>query len=286
MTGDLSAICRKHPDKFRISGTLRLDRCPVCAGTDFATIWQLPQTRLRNATYLSSRGASYHKTYLDYLPMLITPQEIFAFDLCGDCEAIFLNPKADDHAAYGEDGSKVLHYRKHGLKPWRNAAAAYLRHLPDGTRTVLDAACGAGQMLAMFRSRHASFKLIGLELSRPSVEFMRRELGLESHVADLDRDELDTVVPPGSVDYVVFNEGYEHVRAPTVVLTKLLRMLRPGGRLRFSAQAYGPQFGLQIRVGEPIFISARTLDWTLERTGAQLIDLTTTNKMYVTLEKR
>ena len=278
-------ICRRHPDKFRIAGNVQLDQCPVCASTDHPTIWQLPQQHLERETYLSSPGSPYHNTYISDLPMLTTPQAIFIFDMCQNCEAIFLNPKYDDQAAYEKDESKVRAYRQHGLDSWRAAADDYWRHAPEGTRTVVDAACGAGQMLAVYREGRPELKLVGLEISRPSVAWMREELGLDGHLADLDRDDLDPIVPPGSVDYVIMNESYEHVRTPTVTIAKLVRMLRPGGRIRFSAQSYGPEYELQIRVSEPIYISERTLEYTAAATGTKLIDPAKSAKMHITLEK-
>jgi SAM-dependent methyltransferase len=140
-------------------------------------------------------------------------------------------------------------------------------------------------MLAVLREFQPGLKLIGLEISRPSVAFIREQLDIESHFADLDEDSLDALIPPGTVDYVIFNEAYEHVRTPTVVVEKLLRMVRQGGRVRYSAQAYGPDIDLQIRVSEPIYIGARTLEWTLERTGAKLVDIHTSAKMYISLQK-
>jgi SAM-dependent methyltransferase len=285
MDAAFQALCKKHPDRFRLFGDVYLERCPVCLGTDHLPIWQLPQTKLTARTFLSSPGAAYDNTYISSLPMLTTPQDIYVFHFCQQCEAIFLNPKKDDQAKYENDSSKIRAYRERGLEPWQNAATNYMKAAPSGTRTVVDAACGAGQLLSVVKAKEPSLRVIGLELSRPAVSFMRDELGLESYVADLDNEDLDALIAPGSADYIIFNEAYEHVRTPTIVLKRLLRLLRPGGRIRFSAQAYGPEFALQIRVGEPIFVSAKTVDWTLAQTGSKLLELRVASKMYITLEK-
>jgi len=282
---NFAELYRGHPDKFKLAGSVVLDRCPVCFGSDHPTVWLLPQKSLGAGTFLSSPGRPFHNTYLAYLPMLTTPQEIYAFDMCQECQAIFLNPKHDDHASYARDASKVRAFREYGIDPWRSATDNYMKDAPFETKTVLDAACGAGQMLAVLRDRNPDLRLIGLELSRPSVEFISGELGIEAHIADLDNDDMDRFVLPGTVDFVIFNESYEHVRNPTTTLRRLVRTLRPGGRIRFSAQAYGPEFDLQIRVGEPIFISAATLDWTIKNTATKLVNFVAAGKMYVTLEK-
>jgi SAM-dependent methyltransferase len=281
----VSDLCRRHADKFNLAGDVHLDKCPVCFGTEHPTIWQLPMSYLDKPTYLSSPGEAYDQTHINYLPMLTTPHTIFVFDMCQDCGAIFLNPKRDAQAGYANDVSKIEAIRDRPIETWRGAAANFMKHAPPDTRVVVDAACGAGEVLANVQLLDPGIKPIALELSRPSIEFIHDHFGIEGHVVDLDLDELDAVIAPGSVDYVIFCEAYEHVRTPTVVLQKLLRLLRPGGRISFSAQAYGPQFNLHIRPGEPIFICDQTLQWMIAKTNTRLVQYECFEKMHVTLEK-
>lgn len=105
-------------------------------------------------------------------------------------------------------------------------------------------------------------------------------------MVDLDLDALDSTVAPGSVDFIVFYEAFEHVRQPLAALRKLVGMLRSGGRIHFSAQYYGPQSSLQIRVGEPIYIDRHGLDWVVSQLDVRLHDLTIDTKFRVTLQKR
>ncbi len=272
-------------ENFAVAGTIVLERCPVCESSRIGRIWQLPQTRLGAPTFLNSPGSPYHEYYLDYLPMLTVPQQIFIFDICADCHSIFRNPKDDDQAGYRNDTSKVASFKAEGTDQFKGVAALCERHFPRDTKVVVDAACGAGQVLDIFRGRHPELKLMGLELSQPSVDFMRSR-GFDAATADLDLDDLDPVVAPGSVDFIVFYEAFEHVRSPVVVLKKLVRMLRPGGRLHFSAQYYGPKSSLQVRVGEPIYIDRHGLDWVVSQLDASLVDLVANVKLRVTLQKR
>jgi SAM-dependent methyltransferase len=273
------------PENFQIAGTVVLDRCPVCDSGDIGRLWQLPQTRLGAATYLNSPGSPFHDFYLDYLPLLKVPQSIFVFDMCRCCHAIFRNPKDDDQTSYRNDTSKVESFKKQGTAPFLGISKTCEKHFPRKTQVVVDAACGAGQVLSVLRQRHPELKLIGLELSQPSVDFIR-SCGIEAATADLDYDELDLMVPPGSADFVVFYEAFEHVRRPLTVLHKLVRMLRPGGRLHFTAQYYGPESELQIRVGEPIYIDRHGLDWIVAQLDADLHDLQVDVKLRVTLQRR
>jgi SAM-dependent methyltransferase len=270
---------------FKLAGTVRLDACPVCESGHITQIWQLPQSRLDGKTFLSAPGSAHNNTYLDYLPLLKVPQEIFGFDICADCHSIFRNPKDDDQEIYKRDTSKVRSYKEHGLDPFRGTADTYISKFPANTHVVVDAACGSGQILAILRERNPELRLFGLELSAPSIEWMK-SLGIDGAVTDLDFDDLDTHVAPGTVDFIVFNEAFEHVRSPLQVLKKMFRMLRPGGRIHFTAQYFGPENGLQIRVGEPIYIDRHGLDWVIAQVDAKLIDLKADIKYRVTLEKK
>ena len=271
-------------ENFALAGTIALDRCPVCDSAEIGRLWQLPQTRLDATTHLNSPGSPFHDFYLDHLPMLKVPQQIFVFDICRFCHSVFRNPKDDDQSSYRNDSSKVAAFRSKGTAPFAGIVKVCERRFPRNTRTVVDAACGAGQALALLNERHPTLKLIGLELSRPSVDFIR-SLGIEASVVDLDLEELDSIIAPDSVDFILFYEAFEHVRQPVTVLKKLVRSLRGGGRLHFSAQYYGPESSLQVRVGEPIYLDRHGLDWVVSQLDAGVHDLTIDTKFRVTLQK-
>lgn len=272
-------------ENFLLAGTIVLDRCPVCDSSEIGRLWQLPQSRLGAPTYLNSPGSPFHDFYLDYLPLLKVPQQIFVFDICRFCHSIFRNPKDDDQTSYSNDTSKVEAFRSQGTAPFNGIVNLCEKRFPRDVKTVIDAACGAGQALALLGERRPELDLMGLELSRPSVEYMS-SLGIKAAVVDLDRDDLDPIVAPGSVDFILFYEAFEHVRQPVTVLKKLVRMLRPGGRLHFTAQYYGPESSLQVRVGEPIYIDRHGLDWVVSQLDAGIHDLTVNIKFRVTLQRR
>jgi SAM-dependent methyltransferase len=221
---------------------------------------------------------------LDHLPLLKVPQQVFFFDMCGFCHSVFRNPKDDDQANYRKDMSKVAAFKAQGTAPFTGIVSTCEQRFPKATKTVVDAACGAGQALALLRQRHPELKLFGLELSGPSVEHMR-SLGIDAAVADLDHDELDPILPPASVDFIIFYEAFEHVRQPLTVLKKLVRLLRQGGRLHFTAQYYGPESSLPVRVGEPIYLDRHGLDWVVSQLDVGVHDLVVDTKFRVTLER-
>lgn len=272
-------------ENFTIAGTIALDRCPVCDSREIGRLWQLPQTRLGAPTHLHSPGSPYHEFYLDYLPLLTVPQKIFIFDICRFCHSVFRNPRDDDHTSYKKDKSKVAAFKAKGTAPYKWIADSATKRFPRNTRTIVDAACGAGQTAVLLRELHPDARIVGLELSQPSVDYMH-SLGLEASVVDLDEDDLDPVIAPGSVDFILFYEAFEHVRKPLVVLRKLVRLLRSGGRVQFSAQYYGSKSPLQIRVGEPIYIDQHGLDWIVSQLDVSLSAFVADTKFRVTLQKR
>lgn len=277
-------VFSRFRDQFKLVGNVRLDACPVCDCKDIGELWRLPQNRLSTTAYIDAPGSPMNRTYLQFLPTLETPQNIFKFDICDKCESIFLNPKSDDQEIYARDESKVLSFRTKGAAPFKRHAESYLKAMKPDAQVVVDAACGAGQALYLMREARPDLHLIGLELSKPSVEFMNSELGIEAYTTDLDHEDLDPYVAPESVDFIILQEAFEHVRQPLTVMKKLVRMLKPGGRMHFTAQFYGSN-PLQIRVGEPIYINEKGFRWVLDQIGMTLIEDRRDIKIRATIEK-
>jgi len=271
-------------DRFKLTGRVTLTACPLCGSEEIGLLWQLPQNRLPPGVRLSAPGHSINTLYIDYLPTLEAPQSIFRFDICAVCETIFLNPKSDDQAIYVADKSKVKSFREKGVDEFRGFVRGTLALMPAETRKVVDMACGAGQALHLLREARPEIAYVGLELSKPSVDFMRDELKFEAHQVDLDRDDLDAIVAPGSVDFVIVQEAYEHVRDPITLMKKAARMLRPGGLVWMTAQYWGDN-ALQIRVGEPIYINEKGFRLTLEECGLHVEKLTRDVKIRALLRK-
>ncbi len=99
----------------------------------------------------------------------------------------------------------------------------YIRRLDDlSGKRVLDIPCGEGRATWEFRRKNA--EVIALDLF---PEFLR-VADVEARYADLTEP---LPVESASVDYVVCEEGIEHVPNQLAVLEEFNRVLRPGGRL-------------------------------------------------------
>jgi SAM-dependent methyltransferase len=83
-------------------------------------------------------------------------------------------------------------------------------------------------------ARRAGYRVKGVELSPPAVEFARRELGLEIFEGLLEKAPW----AEGSFDLAYADNVLEHTTSPEGVLKDLHRMLRPGGHLIVIVPSY------------------------------------------------
>jgi SAM-dependent methyltransferase len=99
----------------------------------------------------------------------------------------------------------------------------YIRSLPDLTgKVVLDIPAGDGRASNEFHRKNATVKALDL-----FPEFMRAP-GVDAEFGDM----AETLpLPDESVDYVLCQEGIEHVSDQLGLLNEFNRVLKPGGQL-------------------------------------------------------
>ena len=273
-----------HDLEIKTYGSVLKKTCPVCDSAAIEPVWRIPMTQI-------DPPATLFGGYFNLVPTLKTPFQIYGFDLCRDCESVFLNP---DNPRDGMIASykKSTHYlvKMKNESEWRGYEERYrdmAKYFPAGATSLVDAACGMGQILFLARkdTRQGWRKTVGLELSEAYVANMR-ENGIDAHVFDLDRDDHRPLVGSGTADFVSFFEAFEHVASPLTALRKLLDILRPGGRVYFSAQRYGTDVKLAVRPGEPIYIGRKLLDSLPQRLGCKLVDVTSSGSRYFVVLER
>ncbi len=267
---------------YSVYGNRQIDACPICHGRNTVGLWRMPMTALKEP--ISLFGG-----YFNQVPTLQVPATIYCFDFCRDCESVFLNPAPESQKAQYRKSDHYLRTMQ-GEAQWKGYENNYDRFskwIPERATVLMDAACGIGQYLEVARKRAPDRwrRLIGLELSEKYVAHMRAQ-GLEAYAFDIDNDDLGQFVEPECVDFITFSEAFEHVERPLDALTKLLRTLRPGGRLYFTAQRYGTDVQSAVRPGEPIYIGEKVMKDLPERLGCRVVDVTTSGmRYYVVLEK-
>ena len=105
------------------------------------------------------------------------------------------------------------------------------RHLPQGTR-VLE----VGSIPLLLTSALASchYSVIGIDLAPERFASSISQLGLTVLKCDIEREGL--LLQEDSVDAVIFNELFEHLRInPIFSLSEVFRVIKPGGILFLSS---------------------------------------------------
>lgn len=102
---------------------------------------------------------------------------------------------------------------------------------PLENRLVLDAACGSGYYAAEFADRGAT--VIGIDASPGMLAEAQRRYGTD---IDVIRSDLRTglPIPTDTVDVVVCQLAFDHIRNWTPILESFARVLTPGGHFVLS----------------------------------------------------
>jgi SAM-dependent methyltransferase len=132
--------------------------------------------------------------------------------------------------------------RMHALEDWywwfvarRRAAARFIRDYapPDRPLRILDAGCGTGAMLDLFRG-WPDAQVTGVDLAPEALSFSRGRGHRRLAGADL------TLLPfrSGAFDVVTALDVIEHVPSDEGAVAEISRVLRPGGILVATVPAY------------------------------------------------
>ena len=101
----------------------------------------------------------------------------------------------------------------------------------EGKRRVLDAGCGNGRVMALFRqySSTESTEIVGIDLVSSNVA--RKNLGQFENVFVYERDLLGDLSDLGEFDLVYCQEVLHHTEDPQAAFHNLCNVLAPGGEI-------------------------------------------------------
>ncbi len=111
---------------------------------------------------------------------------------------------------------------------------------------LLDVACGPGQVIsAAIADSSAAAQYTGLDFSSNFLELARKNLdrdhpGLGVGLVEGDAQNLSAVFDSNKFDAVACNFGILHLSDPDAFLKESWKILKPGGRLAFSAWSSPP----------------------------------------------
>jgi ubiquinone/menaquinone biosynthesis C-methylase UbiE len=120
--------------------------------------------------------------------------------------------------------------RQHAQRTAEEAAAFLLPSLRPGMR-LLDVGCGPGSITRGLAERVAPGDVIGLDLSKDTLEDARRDAAARG-LRNLTFQEGSVYAlpfPDASFDVVYAHQVFQHLRERDAALREMLRVLRPGG---------------------------------------------------------
>lgn len=110
----------------------------------------------------------------------------------------------------------------------RRLHQAILRHIPENAELILDVGCGNGWVAKYFVSKGKKIVSMDIALKNP-VKVLQENPG-ENHAAIV-ADAYHLPFKKNSFDTIIASEIMEHVYDPKIFITKLLEVLKPGGKL-------------------------------------------------------
>ncbi len=156
-------------------------------------------------------------------------------DLTGDVHAKADKPDRVRKMFSAIAKSYDLNNRVHSLwrdQSWRKFAVQQAGVKPG--ETVLDCACGTGDLTRLFASTTPAKKVVGLDFTPAMLDRAREKdasLVSEGRVQYIDGDAMALPLEDASVDVISIAFGIRNVAEPAKALREFRRVLRNGGRL-------------------------------------------------------
>lgn len=198
----------KVTDKLGNSFILEPIKCPVCKQDDTKEV--------------GLRGGKYQRLNLGIVTTIVR---------CRGCGLLYPNPfpfPEDPQRLYGEPEKYFEH---HSIAGKVAAGKSLLEQICVKTGrnfpTVLDVGSGRGELLKAAKDTGLG-RVVGLELSRAMVEYVRETWGIDVRMQSIEAHAGDN---SESYDAVVLSAVLEHVYRPDLMIESAARLLRKGGVL-------------------------------------------------------
>ena len=234
-------------------------KCPICEGSSIDSVWKIPFGR-----------------YPEQWIVSFGPETVIEYYACDTCESVFKNPyDSTEHElpvtvpGWGQD--RITRFAAGVTEGYRDRYNYISPYIPKESKIVIDAACGGAEYLQLIRDDPAFHveHFVGLELAPLVVQHVK-SLGFDGRQADLKSPGYAPDLE-GRVDCVIFSEVIEHVIFPLRTLRYLVKLLRPGGTLWFSAQRAAP--GLLVRMGEDCALTQHGVLLLAERLNCAVVKM-------------
>ncbi|NEQ46182.1 MAG: methyltransferase domain-containing protein [Leptolyngbya sp. SIOISBB] len=105
----------------------------------------------------------------------------------------------------------------------------WARISPD--KTVLDVACGTGELERLLVEQHSEQTITGVDFSEPMLAIARQKLEARPSVTFQQASAAALPGPPSDFDVVICANAFHYFNEPEQVLSEMQRVLRPTGRV-------------------------------------------------------
>lgn len=107
-------------------------------------------------------------------------------------------------------------------------------YLPTQVQRLLDIGCGAGATTKLIKSRHPEVVWAGgIEIVEEQAKLAEQTLDRVWNI-DIEHVQFESEIQPESLDLVLCLDVLEHLVDPWSTVTRMSKLLRPGGRLIIS----------------------------------------------------
>ena len=189
-------------DTLPSTNCVKREACPLCEETGARTVYRLPKERL-------------------------FPTRSDSVVACSGCGHRYLYPLPDDQELqeiYKSDAYWSMDYFNGHLEDYEKGLSE-LEQVAPSRGELLDVGCASGVFLNLARTR--GWHSTGIDPSQYASRRAEERFGLSVIVGVLG----DASFSEGRFDAVTLWDVLEHLRAPSVSLREIWRILKPGGHL-------------------------------------------------------
>lgn len=218
---------------------------------------------------------------------LLHTKDSFNIVKCNNCGLVYINPRLDSkilNQLYNKDNKDFddqhfktninyyLNTKKDDEKTFEKRLKLIQKYKISGK--LLDIGCSIGTFMDVARKK--SWEVFGIDLSKASIDYCKKELKLNAKQGKLE----DMKFPSGSFDVIIMSDLLEHVPSPVSTLEEASRILKKNGLLfittpnigSITAKLMGTRW-IHLKPREHIYyFTPKTIEKALSKIGFQLIE--------------
>lgn len=112
-----------------------------------------------------------------------------------------------------------------------NTLAFLMEHVHlGGHETILDIACGTGELERLLVATHPQTKLVGVDISEQMLNIARSKFTDRNNIEFLKATAIALPFPDSSFDIVITASAFHYFENPIAALREIRRVLKPDGR--------------------------------------------------------